>query len=380
MLEEDSVYLNHGTVGATPRRVIEAQRRIVDEMERHPSRFMLRELAELAGITATGPSRLRVAAEAVASFVGARASDLVFVDNATTGVNAVLRSFDLREGDEVLLTDHNYGAIAHAARYVARGCGAALRTVTLPYPAYEPGKLLQAVEAAITPRTRIAVLDHITSESALVLPLAELAEICHRHGVAVLADGAHAPGAIALDVAALGVDWYAANLHKWAWAPRSSGFLWADPAQQPGLHPVVISWGLDEGYTREFDWVGTRDPTPYLAAPAGIELMRELDLEAVQRWNHGLAWESARLLTARWNTCFEPAEQTVGTMVTVPLPRSCGSTRAEAAALRDALLFDEGIEVQLHAWGGQLWTRVSAQVYNELADVALLADAVARRA
>ena len=221
MLDPASVYLNHGTVGATPRRVIDAQRRLVDEMERHPSRFMLREVSAHAGHTATQPSRMRSAATTVASFVGARGDDLVFVDNATSGVNAVLRSLELRAGDEILLTDHTYGAVAYTARFVARACGAVVRTVSLPYPAFEPGKLLQAVDAAITPRTRIAVLDHITSESALLLPLAELAELCHRRGVAVLADGAHAPGAIALDVPALGVDWYAANLHKWAWTPRS---------------------------------------------------------------------------------------------------------------------------------------------------------------
>jgi isopenicillin-N epimerase len=343
---------------------------------------MLREVSALAGpgATAANPSRMRAAAMQVAEFVGARADDLVFVDNATTGVNAVLRSLDLRESDEILLTDHNYGAVANAARYVVRERGATLRVVQLPYPAFDAGQLLRAVQAAITPRTRVAIFDHITSESALVLPLAELAAACRARGVAVLADGAHAPGAIDLDVAALGVDWYSANLHKWAWAPRSSGFLWADASRQPQLHPTVISWGLDEGFTREFDWVGTRDPTPFLAAPAGIELMREFGVDDVRRWNHELAVESTRLLGARWGTRFEAPVQTVGVMATIAMPAACGSTREDAAKLRDALLFDDGIEAQVHAWGGQLWARISAQVYNELADVELLAAAVLERA
>ena len=136
-----------------------------------------------------------------------------------------------------------------------------------PYPRFDRAVLVERLAAAITPRTRVAVLDHVTSESALVFPLAEMAAVCRSRGVAVLADAAHAPGMLPLDVPAIGVDWYVANLHKWAHAPRSCGVLWAHPNRQAGLHPPVLSWGLDKGFTAEFDWVGTRDPTPWLAAP-----------------------------------------------------------------------------------------------------------------
>jgi isopenicillin-N epimerase len=175
------------------------------------------------------------------------------------------------------------------------------------------------------------------------------------------------------------VDWYTGNLHKWAWAPRSCGILWTVRERQQSLHPVVISWGLGAGYTREFDWVGTRDPSPWLAAPAGIAFMGDLGVEAVQRWNHDLAWQAAQLLGNAWGT--EPAgdERCTGTMATVPLPPELGSVPADATLLRDALLYEDAIEVQLHAWGGRLWARVSAQIYNEISDFERLAAAVTRR-
>jgi isopenicillin-N epimerase len=380
MLDPRVTYLNHGTVGATPRRVLAEQQRLRDEMERQPSRFLLREVSGLAGASPVNPTRMRAAAQQIAEFIGARGDDLAFVDNATTGANAVLQSFELRPGDEILVTDHGYGAVTFAAQYAARRAGARVVVAELPYPEFDAAVAIACVEAAISDRTRLAVLDHVTSESALVLPLAEMSAACRRRGVAVLADGAHAPGAIALDVPSLGVDWYTANLHKWAWAPRSSGFLWAAQERQDGLHPAVVSWGLDQGFTREFDWVGTRDPTPWLAAPAGLEFMDELGADAVRRWNHGLAWQAGLHLRGQWGTQLGMNENATGTMITVPLPASLGGTREEAARLRDALLFEDAIEVQLHAWGGRLWVRVSAQVYNEMADVERLASAVLRRA
>jgi len=378
-LDPDVTYLNHGTVGAVPRCVLAAQQAIRDEMERQPSRFMLRDLSGLVGLPKREPTRLRRAAAAVAEFLGARGDDLVFVDNATTGVNAVLRSLALEPGDEILLTDHSYGGVVRAAAFIARERRAEVRTVRVPYPQFDRDRLVHEVSQAIGPRTRIAVLDHITSESALIFPLEKLAACCHDRGVAVLADGAHAPGTLALDVPALGVDWYSANLHKWAHAPRSCGVLWAHPDRQAGLHPPVISWGLDQGFLAEFDWVGTRDPSPWLAAPAGIAFLRELGFDEVRRHNHDLVWRAAKDLTARWGTALERDEASVGSMVTVPLPDSLGATAEDAARLRDALLDEDHIEVQVHAGQRRLWVRVSAQVYNDSTDIERLGDAIARR-
>jgi len=379
-LDPDVTYLNHGTVGAPPRRVLAAQQAIRDEIEKQPSRFLLRELSAITvGVPQAAPPRMRAAADQVAAFLGARGNDLVFVDNATTGVNAVLRSFPLAEGDEIIIGDHAYGAIANAAAFHARERGARVLTVELPDPARGAGAFVESVVQAVGPRTRLAIVDHVTSESALVLPIAEIIARCHDQGVAVLIDGAHAPGALPLDVPALGADWYVGNLHKWAYAPRSCAFLWAAAGRQENLHPVVISWGLGQGFLDEFDWVGTRDPKAYLAAPAGIAFMRELGIEAVRSYNHRLAWEGAAFLSERLRTSFTAAESMVGSMATVPLPERMGSTSEDAARLRDALLFKDRIEVQLHAWHGRLWVRISTQIYNEIADVERLAAAIVAR-
>jgi isopenicillin-N epimerase len=380
-LDPEVLYLNHGTVGSPPLRVLEAQRTIQREIERQPSRYLLRELADLGMAAFRGERpRLRIAADAVASLLGARGEDLVFVDNATTGVNAVLRSIALRPGDAILSTNLAYGAVANVAAFVARERGARVDVIDVPYPPRSPEEIVDALAGAIRPETRVLVVDHVTSDTALVLPIAALAARCREKGVGVLVDGAHAPGAIPVDIPALGVDWYTGNLHKWAWAPRSSGILWARADRQPGLHPPVISWGLDRGFAAEFDWVGTRDPSPHLAAPEGIAFMRELGLEAVRAWNHDLAWRAAALLTERWHTEQPIAESFVGTMATVPLPARLGTTREDAMRLRDALLLEDRIEVQLHAWRERLWVRISAQVYNELGDYERLAEAVEKRA
>jgi isopenicillin-N epimerase len=333
----------------------------------------------MAGVPRKGPGRQRLAAQAVAEFVGARGDDLAFVDNATTGVNAVLRSFPFQPGDEILVTNLTYGAVANVAAFVARESGAIVRTLEVPYPAFDPDAYVDRVAAALGPRTRVAVVDHISAESALILPLAAIAARCRAKGVAVLVDGAHAPGQIHLDIPALGVDWYTGNLHKWAYSPRNCGFLWAAPERQAELHPPVISWGFDKGFLAEFDFVGTRDPSAYLAAPEGIAMLRELGLEAVRAYNHGLAWEGARMLSERFEMPLALREVSVGSMVTVPLPQGLGSSRDDAARLRDALLFEDRFEVQLHSTQGRLWVRVSTQVYNEMSDLERLADAIAAR-
>ncbi len=377
-LDPDVLYLNHGTVGVAPRRVLAAQQAIRDEMERAPSRFLLRDVSGLVGQPRSAPTRMREAAGEVARFIGARGPDVVFVDNATAGANAVLRSFPLEPGDEILLTDHNYGATARAAQFVARERRASVTAATVPYPVFDRARLVEAIRMAITPRTRIAVIDHNTSESAIVFPITEIATLCRQRGVALLVDGAHAPGALPLDVPAIGADWYVANLHKWAHAPRSSGVLWTHPSRQAGLHPVVISWGLDQGYLAEFDWVGTRDPSPWLASPDGIAFLHELGFDGVRRYNHDLAVRAAALLADRWGTRLGVDERDLAFMATVPLPERLGTTPEDAARLRDRLLFEDRIEVQVHAAHGRLWARISVQVYNEMADYERLAEAVER--
>lgn len=381
LLDPDYVYLNHGTVGAPPRRAIEAQDRLRREAERLPARFLLRELSEIAvGGPRAEPPRLRVAADRVARFLNAEGKDLVFVDNATTAINAVLRSFPFRPGDEILLSDHAYGAIRNAAAHRARETGAGVRDIILPGPPFESEAIAEAYAAALTPRARLLIVDHVTSESALVLPVESIVARAAERGVAVLVDGAHGPGAVPVDLRALGAagaGWYAANLHKWAFAPRSCGVLWAAPACQADLHPPVISWGIGRGYTAEFDWVGTRDPSAWLAAPAALDWFEELGAERVRGHNRALALRARRVLTERWGTDPAAPESMTGPMTTLPMPPRVGRDAEDAARARDRLLFEHRIEVQVHAWRERIWARVSAQLYNDDEDLERLAAAVA---
>jgi isopenicillin-N epimerase len=381
LLDPAITYLNHGTVGATPRRMLEAQQAIRDEIERQPARFLLRELSAVrVGGERDDLPRLRVAAQAVGDFVGARGEDLVFVDNATSGAMAVLRSMALSPGDEILVTDQGYGGVTNGARFVARQSGATVRAAKIPFPEVSPEGVLAAVAGAIRDTTRLAVIDHISSESALILPIREIAALCRERGVPLLVDGAHAPGAIALDIAAIGADWYVANLHKWTFTPRSSGILWASPARQKGLYPTVISWGLDQGFTAEFDLPGTRDPSPHLTAPQAIALLREWGIEEIRSWNHELVWRAAQHLSRRWQVEFRTPKAMLGPMATLALPTALGSEVDDAARLRDGLLFEDGFEVQIHARYGRLWTRIAAQIYNEMEDFERFGEVVARRA
>ncbi|HEV8688814.1 MAG TPA: aminotransferase class V-fold PLP-dependent enzyme [Ideonella sp.] len=386
-LDPAITYLNHGTVGATPRAVLAAQAALRDEIERQPARFLLRELTPIGRpdehpdrALPGGPHhRMRAAAALVAVRLGTDGDALVFVDNATAGANAVLASFPLAAGDEVLVTNRSYGAVARAAAHHAARAGARIVTAQLPFPVSDAASLLDALERALTPRTRLAVLDHVSPETSLVMPLAEMAALCRARGVAVLADGAHAPGALPVDIPSLGVDYYTANLHKWAFAPRSAGILWAAPERRAGLHPPVISWGAGGGWIAEFDWVGTRDPTPFLCAPDGFAFLDEALGGADTLWsrNHALAWRSAERLTTRWGLPWTTPREMVASMVTLPLPPALGRGFDAAMALKTWLLARAQIEAQILAIDDKLVWRFSAQAYNDDEDVERFTQALA---
>lgn len=352
--------VNHGSFGATPRSVLAAQEAWRRRMEAQPSRFMTLDL----------PGALRAAAAALAGFLGADAEGLGFVGNATEGCNAVLRGLDLAPGDEILVLSHGYGAVRKTASFVAARAGAVVTEAALPFPRPTEAAVLAALEAALTPRTRIAVLDHITSPSALVLPIAAMVALCHARGVPVLVDGAHAPGQVPLDLGALGADWVTGNAHKWLFAPKGCAFLWTAPRHRAATHPVVISHGLDQGYAAEFDWTGTRDPSAYLAIDAALAAHARLGGAALMARNTALAAEAGALLAARLGTEVGALPGMAGAMALVRLPRDGGPE--DALALRRAL-FALGTDAPVIAIGGALWVRVSAQAYNRIEDYARLA-------
>lgn len=365
-LDWDFLTVNHGSFGATPTSVLAAQDQWREQMEAQPSRFMRLVL----------PEALREAAAQLAQFLGAKGPDVVFVENATVGCNAVLRSLRLQQGDEVLALTHGYGAVRNTVRYLAERAGARMTEATVRFPHPQENQILAALDEAITPRTRIAVLDHITSGSALVLPLEAMVALCRRRGVPVLVDGAHGPGQVTLDLPAIGADWYVGNCHKWLCAPKGAAFLWSAPDRQQDLHPVTISHGLNQGYLAEFDWTGTRDFSAYLAVPDAIAFHERLGGAALRERNHALAVEATSLISRRLNTEHGADQAMMGAMGMVRLPLAGEASAARAKEWRDRML-EAKTDVPLHAHRDGIWLRLSAHAYNTIEDYSQLAEIVA---
>ena len=348
--------VNHGSFGATPICVRAKQDEWRERMEAQPTRFM-----------AALPGHIRAAADRLGTFLGAEGNDIVFTDNATTGCNAVLRSLPLRPDDEILMLSHVYGAVHKSARFVAEQAGAILRTATVPFPDYSDDRLVEAVAEALTPRTRLAVIDHIASHSALVFPAARIAASCRAAGVPILIDGAHAPGQIDLDLTAIGADFYTGNCHKWLCAPKGSAFLWVAPHWQASLHPTVISHGFGAGFQAEFDWTGTRDPSPALSVPAALDFHARLGGPELRARDIALAAEAASLIARRLNTESIPTGSAMG-LIRLPW-------QGDPLTLR-ARLLAAGTDAPVHALAGANWLRISAFAYNELDDFERLAEVV----
>ncbi len=358
-LDPDFLTLNHGSYGATPRAVRAAQDQWRARLEAQPSRFF-RE---------TYPAAIRHAAGALAAFLGANADDLAFVENATTGCNAVLRSLRFQPGDEILVLAHVYGAVRNTVRHICERTGA-MAEAAIPFPRPLPDAITEAVAAAITPRTRLAVIDHITSASALMLPIADIVRACHALGVPVLVDGAHGPGHVDLDLTALDADWYTGNCHKWLNAAKGCAFLWARRDRQHDLHPVTISHGYGEGFLAEFDWTGTFDPSAYLSVTAALDFHARLGGPALRARNATLAFEAANLLAARIGSETGGGNQVSGAMGLVRLPGITDTTATRARLL--AL----GTDTPVSLIDGTAWLRLSAQAYNEISDYERLAGLV----
>jgi isopenicillin-N epimerase len=363
-LDPAVTFINHGGYGVVPNDVLRAQAAWRERMERNPMRFMAYEL----------PALQREAAAALAAHLNARSEDLVFVDNATAGCNAVLRSLSFAPGDEILITNLAYNAVKQAVRYVAERSGAAVVEAEVPLPLPGMSAVVDAVATRLGPRTRLAIFDHIASHSALVLPVAALARLARATGARVLVDGAHAAGQVPLDLAATGADWYVGNCHKWLMAPRGCGFLWAGPDARALVHPLAISHGYGQGFVAEFDWTGTRDPTPFLSAPAGIAFHERLGGPALMARNAGVAREAARLLVDAWGTAAIAPAEAFAAMAVVRLPLADAPTRQATLAIQRRLSDEHHIEAAITAQAGALWVRIAAQAYNELGDYQRLAS------
>ena len=368
LLDERVAPLNHGAYGATPRVVLDASDRWRARMEADPSTFFRRDL----------PGLLRAAAARVAGFLGGRGEDWAFVENATAGMNAIIGSQRLAPGDELVCLSQVYGAVGNALAYHAARSGARVVRVPIPIPFTDSAPLLDAFAAALGPRTRLAVLDHVTSPGAVVLPVREMIALCRVAGVPVAIDGAHAAGMLALDVPALGADWYVCNLHKWAFAARGTGAIWCAPARQPELHPVSISHYLGQGFDAEFDYSGTRDNSAWLASGVALDYYESLGGAALRARNDALAEAAGVMLADAWKSVRAAHSPHCGSMAAVRLPGALPGNRTAARALAKRLTEEHGLTLGVMVLDGALWIRVSAQVYNEYEDYLPLAD-VGRR-
>lgn len=375
LLDPAVTFLNHGSFGACPRPVFDAWQRWQLELERNPVEFLGRRSAALLG----------TAREALAAYVGAAAEDLVFVPNATTGVNIVARSLDLQPGDEVLATDHEYGACETTFRRVCEARGATYRTVAIPLP-FDRTTFAERLLAELRPNTKLVFASHITSTTALIFPLEELCRRARERGVLTLIDGAHAPGHVDLDLRAIGADFYTGNCHKWLCAPKGAGFLHVRPEHQDLIDAPVTSWGYTaevsghtgfDAYTgrtrleRRLLWQGTRDVTAWLTVPAAIEFQRVHAWPAVRTRCHAMARATLHRLCERFGLAPASTDDDYAQMVVMPVPH------ADAEALRRRLFDDSRIEIPVTQHGGQTFVRLSVQGYNTQDDLERLLAAPA---
>jgi isopenicillin-N epimerase len=387
-LDPTVTFLNHGSFGASPAPVLAVQRAWRDRLEREPVTFLDRELE----------GHLDRARDALGAFLGGDPAGLAFVPNATTASNAVLRSLRFEPGDELLTCDHEYNATLNTIRAAANRHGARVVLAALPFPTTGEEELIDAVLAAVTPRTRLAVLSHVTSPTALVLPIERLVRELDARGVDTLVDGAHAPGMVPLALDALGAAYYTGNGHKWLCGPKGAAFLWVRADRQEAIHPTIVSHGANATRTDrprfrlEFDWVGTGDPTAALTLPAAIDWLAGLEpggWPAVMAANRALALEARDRLVAVLGSPTPAPDALIGSMAAVPIPGL--RTDAEAAWLHEELFDEDRIEVPVVPWpvpGARpsptdpprsVLVRVSAQRYNDSGDIGRLVDALGRR-
>jgi len=383
LIDPRIVFLNHGSFGACPESVLQVQTEWRRRMERDPVQFLVRELE----------SHWDAARQALAQFVGAPADDLVFVTNTTAGINTVLRSLSFQPGDELIVTDQEYNATRNALNFVAERSSARVVVAKIPFPFRSEEELIQPVLDCITPKTRLALLDHVTSQTGVVLPIARLVRELNQLGVDTLVDGAHAPGMVPLDLEKLGATYYTGNCHKWLCAPKGAAFLYVPPARQSLIRPLTISHGANSArkdrsrFLLEFGWTGTSDPTPWLAVPEALKFMASAfpgGWPRIMERNRALAL-AARKLVCRALEVAEPCpEEFIGSLAAVPIPPAPENARSRLPfneyPLQDVLREQHGIEVPVISWPAppQRVVRFSAQLYNSLPQYELLAKAMVK--
>ncbi len=366
LLHPGIIFLNHGSFGACPRPVFDEYQRWQRELERQPVEFLGRRFDGL----------LRAAREPLAQYVNCDPDELVYVPNATNGLNIVARSLALQPGDEILSTDHEYGALERTWTFLAEKTGAVYRRQPIPVPVTTADEFIERFWSGVTPRTRVIFLSHLTSPTALIFPVQELCRRAREVGILSIVDGAHTVGQIPLDLTALGADFYSSNCHKWLLSPKGSAFLYVRRARQSLVEPLVVSWGWrpekpgPSRFVQEQEWQGTREIAAYLAVPAAIQFMQEHDWERVRAECHALACYVQERIGALTGLAPLSPPDWFAQMVSVPLPP------CDAEWVKTRLYDEFHIEVPIVRWNGREFVRVSVQGYNPQADLDALASAL----
>lgn len=357
LLDQDITFLNHGSYGACPRPVFERYQQWQRELESNPVLFIGRRL----------PALLDEARERLGRFVGTEADNVIFVPNATHGINIIVRSLNLGPGDEVLTTDHEYGAVNNTWNFNCGKWGARYVNQPIPTPIADPQDVVEQLWAGVTERTKVIAISHITSPTALLMPVEEICKRAREAGIITVIDGAHAPGQVDLDLEAMGVDYYVGNAHKWLSSPKGAGFLYARTERQEVLEPLVVShgWRRDNSTRTQFldyfSWVGTDEPAAYLSVPAAIDFQEENDWGTVRRACHALNLEAHhRILELSDAAPLSPDSMWVQ-LCSTPLPGRASDYQS---------LWDEyRVIVPVLEWNGQTMVRTSIQAYNSPEDV-----------
>jgi isopenicillin-N epimerase len=362
LLDPDIIFLNHGSFGATPRPVFESYQRWQRVLEREPVDFLGRKATEL----------LRESRTVLADYLGAQVDNLVYVTNATTGINIVAHSIDLNPGDEVLSTDHEYGAMDRTWRFLSRKRGFKYVNYTISIPVTSQDEFVQQFWAQVTPATRVIYLSHITSPTAMILPIEAITQRARQAGILTVIDGAHAPGQIPLSLDAIGADFYVGNLHKWLCAPKGSAFLYARPEVQALIEPLIIGWGVENENPASSNFVnllemnGTRDIAAFLAVADAVRFLKEHDWPSVRASCHQLAQKTRQeiMRLSGLPALYPDSPAWYAQMGTAPLP-----AETDVSSLSQRLFHEFHIEIPIPVWAGHKLVRFSLQAYNSEEDV-----------
>ena len=377
-LDPEVVFLNHGSYGACPRAVLEEQARLRARIEAEPVRFFIEDIER----------ELDRAKVRLGEFIGAQPEDLAFVTNATGSVNTVLRSLDLGPTDELLVTDHEYNACRNALDFVAARSGAAVVVAHVPFPLSDPGEVVEALLAKVTDRTRLALVDHITSATGMVLPIEAIVRQMNERGVDTLVDGAHCPGQLDLDLDALGAAYYSGNCHKWLCTPKGSAMLHVRRDRQDKIRPLSISHGANSTrrdrsrFRLEADWQGTHAPTPVLCIPSAIDTMGALypgGWSELREKNRALALAGRNTLLSALGQDAPCPDEMISHLATVILPEDTSPHDGlYEDPLQEKLIAEYSIQVPVMRWAPlhSRFMRISAQAYNSTEQYEHLASAL----